>query len=100
MKSGSPIGRIIDEAGDAMVYTWAAHILGYVLNLPPGLLCLGYISLNIPMYTMEMKFMITGKLSITSGAVDIGPVEVEVILASIIIIRMMAGTHTNKNMLL
>ena len=35
LKCGTPIGRIIDEAGDAMVYTWAAHILGYVINLPP-----------------------------------------------------------------
>ena len=85
MKCGTPIGRIIDEAGDSMVYTWAAHILGYTINLPPGLLCLGYAAWNMPMYTMEMKHIITGKLSITSGAIDLGPVEVEVILASIII---------------
>ena len=85
MKVGTPIGRIIDEAGDAMVYTWAAHILGYVINLPPGLFCLGYCALNMPMYTMEIKHLITGKLSITAGSMDIGPCEIEVILSMIII---------------
>jgi len=85
LKVGTPIGRSIDEAGDAMVYTWAAHILGYVINLPPGLFCLGYCALNMPMYTMEIKHLITGKLSITAGSMDIGPCEIEVILSMIII---------------
>jgi len=100
LKCGTPIGRIIDEAGDAMVYTWAAHIIGYVFNLPPGLFCLAYCVINLPMYTMEIKHLITGKLSITAGSMDIGPVEIEVILTAIICVGAIyggAGVHSPFN---
>jgi len=80
LKCGTPIGRIIDEAGDAIIYMWVAAVAGYVFRIPPGPLCLCYASLNLPMYTMEMRYIVTGKLHITSGRIDLGPCEVEVLM--------------------
>ena len=31
LKCGSPIGRIVDEAGDAYQYTFVALIMGYIM---------------------------------------------------------------------
>jgi len=81
LKCGSPIGRIVDEAGDTYQMTWVALIVGYILKLPPGWLTLSYGLINMPMYSMEMKYIFTGKLSITQG--DFGPVEIELLLGII-----------------
>lgn len=42
LKAGSPIGRIVDEAGDLMIYTNIAVIVGYIVKVPPGILCMSY----------------------------------------------------------
>jgi hypothetical protein len=81
LKCGSPIGRIVDEAGDAYQYTWLALIVGYILKMPPGWLTLSYGLINMPMYSMEMKYIFTGTLTITQG--EIGPVEIELLFAVI-----------------
>jgi phosphatidylglycerophosphate synthase len=62
LKCGSPIGRIIDEAGDAYQYTFVAMIMGHIVKLPPGWLTLSYGLINLPMYSMEMKYIFTGNL--------------------------------------
>lgn len=80
LKCGTPIGRIIDEAGDAIQYTWGMILLGYGLRLPPGWLHLSTSFVNMSMFAIEMKYIFTGKLELTSGATeDIGPVEMELI---------------------
>ena len=63
LKAGSPIGRIIDEGGDMMIYTNSAIITGYLTKAPPGFMCLSYALVNMPTYFMEMSFIITGKLT-------------------------------------
>ena len=60
LKCGTPIGRIIDEAGDAYQYTWVAVIIGYAVKIEPGWLTLSYGLINLPMYSMEMKYFLTG----------------------------------------
>lgn len=87
MKCGSCIGRIIDEAGDVYQYMWLSVVIGYFLKLPPGWLNLSFICINLPMYTMELKFIMTGKLAFSSGATDeLGPVEMELIFSSLLIV--------------
>jgi len=94
LKCGSPIGRIVDEAGDAMQYTCIGLMLGYITKMPPSLLCLGHCFVNLPQYCMEMSFKLSGNLVMTVGD-DLGPVEVEVIIASIF---MLAGVFGNTGL--
>lgn len=82
LKCGSPIGRIVDEAGDAMQYSVIALVLGYITKIEPGWLCLGYAIINLPMFCMEMSYMMCGTLKITAND-DLGPIEVEIIVATI-----------------
>jgi phosphatidylglycerophosphate synthase len=42
MKCGTPIGRVLDEAGDMVQYTLFTVILGYVTKVGPHWLTLGY----------------------------------------------------------
>lgn len=62
LKCGTPIGRIIDEAGDAFQYTWVAFIIGYIVQVPPGWLCLSFGLINLPQYSFEMRFVLSGSL--------------------------------------
>lgn len=89
LKCGSPLGRIIDEAGDAYQYTFVALITGYIVKMPPGWLTLSYGLINMPMYSMEMKHIFTGSLQITQG--DVGPVEIELLFAIIFGLSAMFG---------
>jgi phosphatidylglycerophosphate synthase len=93
LKCGSPIGRIIDEAGDAVQYTWVATMVGYVMRVDPGWLCLSFALINLPMYSMETKFIFTGKLSITAGGDGLGPVEMELIFALIFLFSGIFGVE-------
>ena len=65
------------------MYTWASIFAGHILRLPPGLLNLSYATLNLPQYSMEIKFIITGSLDINSAVDEFGPVEVELLIACI-----------------
>jgi phosphatidylglycerophosphate synthase len=82
LKCGSPLGRIVDEAGDSMNYSLMALILLYIVKMPPGWLTLGIAVINIPMFCMEMSFKFTGSLSINAND-DLGPMEVELIISLI-----------------
>lgn len=86
LKCGSSIGRIIDEAGDVFQYTWLSVVVGHLLKLPPGLLNLSYAAVNLPAYTMEIKFIFTGKLVLNPGVDELGPVEMELLLTIIMLI--------------
>jgi phosphatidylglycerophosphate synthase len=95
LKCGTPIGRIVDEAGDSYQYTFVAFIMGYIVKIPPGWLCLSYGLVNLPMYTMEMRFILAGNLKITAGngQFDIGPVELEMIFTTIFLMAAFFGTQ-------
>lgn len=78
MKCGSPCGRIIDEAGDTMIYTIFAHIYAHATRVPPGWLTLGYALANIPSYMFEISYKSTG---IFKNADEFfGPMEMEFLL--------------------
>lgn len=61
LKCGSGVGRIVDEAGDAVIYTLISGIMGYIYKLPPGFLCCTYAFVNLPKYVVEVYFYLTGK---------------------------------------
>lgn len=78
-KCGSPIGRIVDNAGDTMIYSFFALIAGYVVKVPPGWLTLGYALTNIPQFAMEMSFIISGNFKNCDEY--FGPMEVELLIS-------------------
>jgi len=97
LKCGTPIGRIVDEAGDAVQYTWVSMIMGFVMRVDPGWLCLSFALINMPMYSMEIKFILTGTLSITAGGDALGPVEMELLFTLIFVICAIFGVHGLSN---
>lgn len=78
---GTPVGRIIDQAGDTMQYTMFALIMGYVVKLPPGWLTLCYGLVNFPGFIMEIEYIITGNFNNCDDY--FGPIELEMIIAFI-----------------
>lgn len=66
-------------------------MVGYVMKLQPGWLCLTMALINCPMYTMEMKYIFTGKLSITAMDDDLGPCEIEIIITSVFFLAGLFG---------
>jgi hypothetical protein len=92
LSCGSPIGRVIDEAGDGVQYTCFAGIMGWIIGIPPGILCLSYGLINLPMYTMEINFILTGTLTITATD-ELGPVEMELIFSSIFLLAAILGVN-------
>lgn len=92
LKCGSPLGRIVDEAGDSMNYSLMALILLYIVKMPPGWLTLGIAIINMPMFCMEMSFTLTGSLNINAND-DLGPVEVELIISLIFLVAGIFGVE-------
>ena len=83
MKNGSPVGRIVDEALDTLQQACYALWLGYVFRFDNLLFELMFLMPNLIFYTMEMKYVICKNLKMIVG--EIGPVEVELLMASILI---------------
>lgn len=77
-KSGSPLGRIIDEALDMTQQACYSLWLGYVFRFDSRLVEFMLIMVNIVFYSMEMKFLMMKDLKLVIG--EIGPVEVELSL--------------------
>ena len=50
LKCGTPIGRVLDEAGDMVQYTLFSIIMGYVTKVGPGWYMLGYFWSTLPCY--------------------------------------------------
>ena len=74
-KSGSPIGRIIDEALDMVQQASWALLCGYMFRFDNLLFEFLMVMTNTVQHTMEMRFLMFGSLSLTVG--DFGPVELE-----------------------
>jgi len=83
MKNGSPVGRIVDEALDTLQQACYGLWLGYVFRFDNLLFELMFLMPNLIFYTMEMKYVICKNLEMIIG--EIGPVEIELLMASILI---------------
>jgi phosphatidylglycerophosphate synthase len=79
-KSGSPLGRIIDEALDMTQQACYSLWLGYIFRFDSRLIEFMLLMVNIVFYSMEMKFIMLKNLKLVIG--EIGPVEIEILLAS------------------
>jgi phosphatidylglycerophosphate synthase len=90
-KCGTPIGRLIDEAGDTMQYMMFAVIMGYVVKVPPGWLSLGYCMVNMAQYAMEMNFVINKNFKNCDEY--LGPCEIEVMIAFIFVMAGIFGSE-------
>lgn len=73
-----------------MQYTLVSVIMGYVTKMPPGWLAMAWALINVPSFCMEMSFKLCGTLKITASD-DLGPIEVEIIMALIFIIAGVLG---------
>lgn len=76
---------MLDEAGDMVQYTLFTLIIGYVTKVGPGWCTLGYNTINVVMYSMEVCFLLTQDLNINLNLIiEFGPVELELLIALII----------------
>jgi phosphatidylglycerophosphate synthase len=55
LKCGSPLGRVVDEAIDQMVYACLGAFVGYMLRVEPGLWIFSIGLVNLPFYAMEIR---------------------------------------------
>jgi phosphatidylglycerophosphate synthase len=83
-KSGSPIGRIIDEALDMIQQSCYSLLMGYMFRFDNRVFEIMVIMINTVQHTMEMRFLLFGRLDITVG--EIGPVEFECMLSSLLLL--------------
>jgi phosphatidylglycerophosphate synthase len=91
-KSGSPLGRIIDEALDMTQQACYSLWLGYLFRFDNRVFEFMLIMTNIVFYSMEMKFIMLKNLKLVIG--EIGPVEIEILLALICVSGFCFGTDT------
>lgn len=90
LKCGSPLGRIIDEAGDGMIYTFYGHLVGYVFKMTPGPFFLGIATINLSVFYMELTFKITNSLVMCDEY--FGAMELELVITSIMFLAGIFGT--------
>lgn len=83
-KSGSPLGRIIDEALDITQQACYSLWLGYLFNFDCLFFELLMVMANVTFFSMEMRFILSKSLTMNVG--EIGPVEIELILTSILLV--------------
>jgi len=82
LKNGSPLGRIIDEGGDAIAKSFMSVLVAYALVFDNVVLEISFLMLNIAFYGMETKHKISGKLVLSLPGV--GSVEVELLISTIL----------------
>ena len=82
LKAGSPLGRIVDEAGDTIMQACYSMWLAYSFRFDNLCFETVFIMVNFVFYAMEMKFVMCKDLKMVVG--EIGPVEVELLLSCII----------------
>lgn len=92
LKCGSPLGRVVDEAIDQLVYACLGAFLGYLLRIEPNLWIFSIGLVNLPFYAMEIRHHHCKDMMMIVG--DIGPVEVELIYSLIFIAT---GTYFGGN---
>ncbi|CDW75744.1 choline ethanolaminephosphotransferase 1 [Stylonychia lemnae] len=76
-KTGTPLGRIVDEAMDQPTYACAGLAIGYMLRNDQVFYCISFSLINLPFYTMELKHKVCSNLHMIMG--EIGPVELELV---------------------
>lgn len=81
-KSGSPLGRIIDEALDMTQQACYSLWLGYLFRFDCIWFELSFIMTNVVFYSMEMKYILCKNLNLNLG--EVGPVEVELMFSVIL----------------
>lgn len=97
LKCGSPIGRVLDEAGDMVQYTFFTLLIGYVTKVGSGWYVLGYALINVGCYSMEVHFLITKSLNITLDVIEFGPVELELFITLVFIAAGIFGNEGIAN---
>jgi len=80
-KSGSPLGRVIDEALDMIQQTCYMMWFGYLMRFDNFFLEQILLMVNVVFHTMEMKYIMCKNLNLVVG--EIGPVEMELILSTL-----------------
>lgn len=89
LKVGSPLGRLIDEGGDALTMGNYSVLMAYVWNLQIPGSELVFFSMNFVFYMMEIKYIITGALVMSQG--DISDVEMELAFSTLMLIHAFTG---------
>jgi len=94
-RSGSALGRLVDEALDmiqqAMYMAWTGYIFRFDCLFWEALM----VGTNIVFHTMEMKFIMCRKLCFTTGG--IGPTEFEMIMCTIFFFSGYNGIDSLQN---
>ena len=62
LKCGSPLGRIVDEAGDTVAMTCYSIYVAYMFNFDSRILETVFLMLNLGAYGMEIRFKVCGTL--------------------------------------
>ena len=82
-KSGSAVGRIIDEANDMIMQGIYSIWVAYLVQIDNSIIEVSFIMINVIQYTMEIKFIMFENLTIQVG--EIGPFEIELIVTSVLL---------------
>jgi phosphatidylglycerophosphate synthase len=82
LRTGGPLGRIIDEALDMIQQGCYCLWLGYLFRFDNLAFEFIFVMANIVFWTMEMKFILCKDLVLNVG--EIGPVEYELALSIMI----------------
>lgn len=90
LKFGSPLGRIIDEAGDCIVMSNYSVLLAYCFVFDNKWLEVTWFFMNLLFYSMELKNKICGNLVMIVG--EISAVEIELLLSIILALSGVYGT--------
>ena len=80
MKVGSPLGRIIDEAGDCIVMSNYSILIAYMMCFDNKWWELIAFYMNLAFYGEEIRYKITSQLVLAVG--QLSAVEIEIIVAS------------------
>ena len=81
LKVGSPLGRMIDEAGDTIVMSNYSTLMAYMLVFDNKYWELAFFYLNCGFFGEETRYKICKQLVLTVAG-EIGSVEIEIIIAS------------------
>ena len=81
-RSGSPVGRLVDEAFDMITIMCMSIFIGYGIQPNNFVLELLFFGANIIAYSFEMRFVMFGSLVMQIG--ELGPVENELILGVVL----------------
>ena len=81
-RSGSPVGRLVDEAFDLVTLMCMSIFIGYGIQPNNSVLELLFFGANIIAFSMEMRFTMFHSLVLAIG--EFGPIENELILGAVL----------------